>query len=406
MMISIRTRVKAYIPTSSPSGGILLLTIDLASPFNMESTNSSDPPPFSDPPAPSAMEGKHIFIAANCFVPLTDQDMAVAVNSIKKLPHFHQLNRLSEQEELKHAPEDDDHIWVSAIYNLPEHRALYVLEVLPAIPYFKTLTPIDEETATDKSLELKHHPRFNKDNDSATCCPVIIPGDCNGETIEVKEEDEEEVQVKEEEAEAIPRVEEEANKDAQPKESGLSFIERLQNPAREEGWPAAETQAPAPPQTDPVHERSPSPDWRLPSPVPAPARAPRARRPFYSSLRSRNISTSAPAGIKTYTGNILGPWRQFLGRGDSASFSRIPTQETFSQLSSISSREFDREGAKDFYTNICGMVLFITPLQITRTQPHWKVVLCSTLPRKRIAATSFSFSLHAQLLNSVPGWRD
>ncbi|SPO28857.1 uncharacterized protein UTRI_05164_B [Ustilago trichophora] len=104
--------------------------------------------------------GDSIYIAANCFVPLTDVDMAIATWSIKLMPCFLSLHRFSEADELKHTPEDDDNVWISGIYKVPNELIATMVQVFRGLPYFQTLTFPDKRAPLDETMQLSSHPRF------------------------------------------------------------------------------------------------------------------------------------------------------------------------------------------------------------------------------------------------------
>ncbi len=104
--------------------------------------------------------GDFTLLAANCFVPCNKVDMELTINTIKRMPGFLRLKQFDELEKNKHAPEDDEHIWVCAVYKVRDEEVATIIRVLRALPYCQTLWLPDNAFVKDEMLELRHHPRF------------------------------------------------------------------------------------------------------------------------------------------------------------------------------------------------------------------------------------------------------
>lgn len=92
------------------------------------------------------------YLAARCYIPTFERDLRFASLAIRSLRFFHQLNDLCASEQHAHIPEDDCHIWVSAIYKVPAQEIAAMLYALRALPYCYGLWLPHELVATSMSL--------------------------------------------------------------------------------------------------------------------------------------------------------------------------------------------------------------------------------------------------------------
>ncbi|GAC98179.1 transcription factor [Pseudozyma hubeiensis SY62] len=102
-----------------------------------------------------------VWIAANFLVPRTKEDLAMTTTMLRRMPCFSRLNRFSDLDECKHTIEDEDQVWVQAVFEVPVHRAGRMLQMLGGLPHFGTISLPEEWEVLDEKLSLKFHPKLN-----------------------------------------------------------------------------------------------------------------------------------------------------------------------------------------------------------------------------------------------------
>lgn len=107
------------------------------------------------------MSNTCVLIAANFLVPRTKEDLAMAITMLRRMPCFSRLNRFGDLDECKHTIEDEDQVWVQAVFEVAGPRLEMMLQMLAGLPYFQTICLPEEREVMDEKLALKFHPKLN-----------------------------------------------------------------------------------------------------------------------------------------------------------------------------------------------------------------------------------------------------
>ncbi|SPO28021.1 uncharacterized protein UTRI_05164 [Ustilago trichophora] len=263
-----------------------------------------------------------IYVAANCLVPLDKVEAGLMTNIMKLTSYFEQLNRFSEADKRKHVPEEDDNLWISAIYKVPVEEIATMVKVFRGLPYFQTLTFPDKKVATDESFHLKSYAKFS----------ALFASESGSTPVNA-------------EAESI----------VQP---------AIQIDAQQ----ASEVQV------------NPEDQPAISTPLVTEAENTSVPQSVGSHTETANVA-EPPLGVAFRWASILGRWNLFRGRGDvtvAGAFGiHVPRQARFTPLGFIA----NRLSTEEFWTNIYGIVGGITPLRKTRKMPHWRIELVDPIRR-------------------------
>lgn len=314
--------------------------------------------------------GDFTLLAANCFVPCNKVDMELTINTIKRMPGFLRLKQFDELEKNKHAPEDDEHIWVCAVYKVRDEEVATIIRVLRALPYCQTLWLPDNAFVKDEMLELRHHPRFQ--------------GGDNGHSSDDHADDD---------------VASGSGDTAGPSGSaGRSTAERSSGAGSNSLSDDSKTNDTDEDEVMYIGKRT----------LKRPLTQTEAEEPsFLERLQARMPVAQAappPKNVPHFLADIIGPWRRFTGHGDtSARDVNLPPRAHFTALSTIDS--LDNRSSAEFYTNVVGMVDTISVLTVTNTEPHWRIEIVDTAnPNDRIPVYLFPANhLNLPLGSELPG---
>lgn len=297
-----------------------------------------------------------LFLAAYCFVSITDVDLALATNSMRQMPFLHSINRFCEVDELKHTPEDEDHVWMSGIFRVPDHQLGVKLRVLSGLPYFQTLTMPGKDVVRDENMQMRFHPRFSGERSTTTDKGKGRERQVNGE---VSEDTSDEMNDAEEAADDQAQ---ETVVEAEAQTAAVEVIEVQDDSADEMDVTGDDVARAGPAHTHADHVLIPPElprlaEHRIPEFVVVPA--PR------------------PPGVPTSLCRIDSLWNRFWGRGE-ADPDHLPplwpAEAHFPPLSSISMYS-NRTKFKEFYTNVVGKVDLITEPTLTNKAPFWRLQL-------------------------------
>ncbi|KAJ9474739.1 Transcription factor [Pseudozyma hubeiensis] len=314
------------------------------------------------------MSDNCVLIAANFLVPRTKEDLAMTTTMLRRMPCFYRLKRFSELDECKHAIEDDDQVWTSAVFEVPESRIGMMLQMLAGLPHFQTICLPEEREVLDGKLSLRCHPKLN--------------GTSKGKEREVDAEDEGQEGTIDTEVTAKG----EATTVSAPNGSGEASTSGSSNERGNGNKDTAdETMATRSESEQAVKGSADIAIDDEPRIVRQRVLLPKARAALDEFVAQTlagkwQLETSrAPAGLLYYEASLGGAWKEFTGRGGFPTSYTMPVSATFTPLSVIDDPVL-REMDDDFYTNIFGEVRYVAPLDRER-ELYWRIELCDPFAR-------------------------
>lgn len=319
----------------------------------------------------------YTYLAANCLVPLTVHDLTIADTSLSALEYFRHHNHLHKAKGF--APEDDSHVWVSAICKVPDDEILVMLRIFEVLPYYHRFSKLDEETATNEALRLKNHPRFKAAREAKetagqpTDCKTddsrddvtIVQGYLNvgrreDAVLATKEEAavQDDIQVESQSNDATFNINN-ADPDVKDENITVPAMDIALNKAEGLYNNGDQHRNAATVEPDDAHiEEAP--------------------------VIKRAIVAVTPINRVSYQANIVGPWNFWTGLGDKVN--QVALRADFSSFATIRNMCWGKIRS-GWHTNITGVVDSITPLREGKSN-SWKVTLID--PSKRWERLTFT----------------
>lgn len=357
--------------------------------------------------------GDNVFLAANCLVPLARKDVDLSIGAMKETTYFFAVNMLSESDRQSCIPEDDDFMWISGIFEVPDWRLHAARQTLRELPFCKTVTLISSQEAYDKSKRLNHHPRFPAWLNDAGLERVVSAfavkkeEGSDDETVEDGDDDDEDAVVEIDAAtfydpddpkhpdNLAPQVvvEDDAPKVEAEIQDGdlLSEIDSMAQTVQEiieETQPLPQTdQAGEADAASATQDETEDESEEFGYPRRYRKRPRRMRRPLFTAY-----AAPPPSSVPTTQHEILGPWRRFTGRLDGLRAPLNPPSQA--ALCAISTIACNRSNNKEFFTNVCGKVDSISLLMVSDRQgakgaSFWKLQLVDLITGDQ--ATTYVF---------------
>lgn len=322
------------------------------------------------------MSGDSILIAANCWVPLTMFDMAMATKMLRRMPFFVSLNRLCELDEYKHAPEDEDNIWMCGIFKVPNDQLAIFMATLGALPYLQTLCLPEAKDVSNNKMSLRYHPRLSGKKDEGKSKEHEENDSSDGEAARAGDQD-----AGDEPSGSGNSVEGVQGGDENRKRNREAIVIDADEDDTVRTPPSAEHMDETMITEDNVRQvDQPAADETVEDVVdhaPRPRMQAKAKAALDKSLANTRAGrwqlepSPPPPRLLYHIASLGGEWKEFTGRGGIATHYPMPSEASFTPLDVIS---FQRHSPEEFFTNIFGQVARIYPLD-KKDELYWRIEL-------------------------------